>query len=145
MESRGRFIGIDVGTRRVGLARSDLLQTSANPAGTFDPGDVFEELDRYFHEGSLLGFVVGWPLSAEGRRTESTRMVERFINKLRGRYPSIPVYRVDERYSSKLALRTLVDAGVPKQRRREKGRVDQTAAALLLQQFLETGTTWSDE
>lgn len=143
MKKYGRIIGIDVGTKRVGLARSDLLRTSANPSGTYSPEEVFSEIEKYQDEYPVLAFVVGWPLSTSGEETESTEMVKSFIKKLNKHFPDIPVYKVDERYSSKQAVQTMIEAGVPRSKRREKGRVDQTAAALILQQFMETDSDLS--
>jgi len=82
LKNYGRIIGIDVGTKRVGLARSDLLQTSANPAGTFSPEQVFSELEKYQKDYPIHAFVVGWPLSASGEITKSTGMAKAFIKKL---------------------------------------------------------------
>jgi len=137
LNNYGRIIGIDVGTKRVGLARSDLLRTSANPAGTFSPEQVFSELEKYQEEYPIRAFVVGWPLTTSGEENESTKMVEGFIKKLNRLFPDIPVYKMDERYSSKQAVQNMIQSGVPKMKRREKERVDKTAAALILQKFLE--------
>lgn len=138
MKSFGRIIGIDVGTRRIGLARTDPLRTSVNPVGTYAPAEIFDQIEKQQKDYPILAFVVGWPLSTGGEHTEATRMVERFIKKLNKRFPDIPVHTIDERYSSKEAVQTMIRSGVPRKKRAEKGRVDQTVAALLLQQFLET-------
>ncbi|MEX1062997.1 MAG: Holliday junction resolvase RuvX [Balneolaceae bacterium] len=140
MKKYGRLIGIDVGTRRVGLARTDLLRTSANPAGTFSPQEVFDRIGRFMKDDNhpVLAFVVGWPVSTAGTETSATDMVVSFIQKLEKKFPDIPVYRTDEGYSSKRAVEIMIESGTPRKKRREKGRVDQAAAALLLQYFLET-------
>lgn len=143
MKKYGRIIGIDVGTKRVGLARTDLLRTFANPAGTFSPQDVFEVIGNYFEDQPVLAFVVGWPEPAVTKESASTRMVESFIKKLQKKYPDVPVVKVDERYSSRQAVETLIEAGIPQKKRSKKGRVDQTAAALLLQHFLETNNDFT--
>lgn len=136
----GRFIGIDVGTKRVGLARTDLLQTSPNTIDAFSPDESIRQLVRMNREEEypILGFVIGWPLNPEGEEAEATRMVERYVKKLRACLPDIPIHYIDERFSSRIALRQMVHAGIPKKKRRSKGRVDQASAALFLQQFLET-------
>lgn len=138
MTRLGRILAFDVGTKRVGMARTDLLQTSANPAGTFPPDRIWDEIENYRKEHPVLAFVVGWPVSTTGDESRALTMVGPFIEKLKKNYPSIPVYKIDERYTSKEAVRTLIDAGVPRNKRAEKGRLDQVAAALILQQFLET-------
>lgn len=137
MKPYGRLIGIDVGTRRIGLARTDLLRMSVNPIDTFSPQEIWGQLQDLVEESRILAFVVGWPTSLSGEKTSSTEMAERFIRKLEKKFPDIPVHRIDERYSSVEAVEQMVATGVPKQKRREKGRVDRVAAALLLQWFME--------
>lgn len=135
----GRLIGIDVGSKRVGIARTDLFKTFAAPVGTFSPDESYKEMDRQIKmEGPVDGIVVGWPLTPQGDPTHSTQLVKDYIKKLKKKYPSIPTYTIDERFSSRDARRILVNSGVPKKKREEKGRVDQAAAAYLLQQFLES-------
>ena len=135
----GRIIGIDVGTKKTGLARTDLLRTSANPIGTFNSREVFDELDKLVRNESerVVKFVVGWPLTPEGNEGNATERVEKFIAKLHSRYPQIEIEKVDERYTSKEAVQAMIDAGVPKMKRREKERIDQAAAAIILQKYLE--------
>ena len=135
----GRLIGIDVGGKRVGLARSDPFNSFASTIGTFSPAESFFEIDRQINQmGSLAGFVVGWPLTPQGNPTHATSLVEDYIKKLKKRYPTIETHTVDERFSSKEARKILVESGVPKKKRSRKGRVDQAAAAYLLQQFLDS-------
>jgi putative holliday junction resolvase len=134
----GRIIGIDVGTKRVGLARSDLLRTSANPAGTFSPDEAIAEISKLHQEQPILAFVIGWPLTTTGEASDATKMVDAYIKKLNRKFPEVPVYKIDERFSSKRAVKTLIDSGTPRKKRREKGRVDQAVAALILQEYLET-------
>lgn len=139
MSDYGRIIGIDVGTKRTGLARTDLLRTSANPIGTFDSHEVFEELDKLVGNKNerVVKIVVGWPLTPEGNEGDATKRVEKFIDKLDARYPDIKIEKIDERYTSKEAVQAMIDAGVPRKKRREKERIDQVAAAIILQKYLE--------
>lgn len=141
MAGVGRIIGIDVGGKRVGLARSDPFKSFASPIGTFSPDESFEEIDRQIQTaGPVTGFVVGWPLTPQGDRTHATGLVEEYIKKLNKRFPDIETFMVDERFSSRDARKILVESGVPKKKRSEKGRVDQAVAAYLLQQFLESNS-----
>ncbi|NBC27963.1 MAG: Holliday junction resolvase RuvX [Bacteroidetes bacterium] len=138
----GRYLGIDVGSKRVGIARSDLFKSFAVAVGTYSPEDSFNEIKRQItEEGPVEGIVVGWPLTPQGEPTHSTKMVEEYIKVLHKRFPETPTFQVDERYSTRDARQILVDSGVPKKKREEKGRVDQAAAAYLLQQFLESNPT----
>jgi len=132
-----RYLGIDVGSKRVGLARTDLLRTVANPVGTFRRPEIFEEIARLVEHEKVRKFVVGWPLTPQGEEGEATEMVERFIKELSRRFPDIEVEKVDERYTSKKAVQVMVNAGVPKMKRRERGRIDQAAAAIILQNYLD--------
>jgi len=138
----GRLIGIDVGGKRVGLARSDPFNTFASTIGTFSPDESFVEIKRQLDSaGPISGFVIGWPLTPQGTRTHATGLVEDYMKKLRENFPDIEMHMVDERFSSRDARRILVQSGVPKKKRSEKGRVDQAAAAYLLQQYLESNPT----
>jgi len=135
----GRYLGIDVGSKRVGIARTDLFKSFASPVGTFSPEESFREIRRQIEsEGPVEGIVVGWPLTPQGEPTHSTGLVKAYIKELGRKFPNIEIHRMDERYSSRKAREILVDSGVPKKKREEKGRVDQAAAAYLLQEFLES-------
>lgn len=137
-KKQGRMIGIDVGGKRVGLARSDPFKTFASPIGTFSPDESFEEIERQIQTtGPIIGFVIGWPLTPQGDRTHATGLVEKYIKELKKKFPDVETFMVDERFSSRDARKILVESGVPKKKRSKKGRVDQAVAAFLLQQFLE--------
>lgn len=138
MSEFGRILGVDVGSKRVGLARTDLLRTNANPFGTFSPNQSIREIEKQIQsEGPIMAIVVGWPLTPQGGRTDATELVESYIQTLEKKFKDVKIYKMDERYTSRQAQKYLVEAGVPKKKRREKGRVDQAAAAVILQQFLE--------
>lgn len=138
MSDFGRILGVDVGSKRVGLARTDLLRTNANPFGTFPPDQSIKEIEKQVaNEGPVKAIVVGWPLTPQGDPTDATELVKNYIKTLEKKIRDVKIYKMDERYTSRQALKILVDAGVPKKKRREKGRVDQAAAAVILQQFLE--------
>jgi putative Holliday junction resolvase len=133
----GRIVGIDVGTKWVGLARTDLLKTVANPIGTYHVDDVFDALEKQLENENVEELVVGWPLTPEGEEGRAIKMVKEFLTKLRARFPDVEVAKVDERYTSKEAVRAMVEAGVPKMKRRESDRVNQAAAAIILQKYIE--------
>lgn len=137
MKEYGRLIGIDVGTKKIGLARTDLLQTIPNPVGTFGPDNIFEEIGKLVKEDRIIAFVVGWPLTPGGGEGPAIRMVKSFIKKLSYHFPDIPIKKVDERYTSKEAVSAMWEAGVPLMKRRDKKRIDRAAAALILQKYLQ--------
>lgn len=138
MADYGRILGVDVGSKRVGLARTDLLRTVANPIGTFSPGISYQEIENQIkNEGPVLAIVVGWPLTPQGKKTDTTRLVIHYINTLKNKFKGVDIYKMDERFSSKEAMEYMVESGISKERRFKKGRLDQAAAAHILQQFIE--------
>ncbi len=137
MAEYGRIIGIDVGTKWIGLARTDLLKTVANPIGTYYVDDVFEALEEQLKNENVEKIVVGWPLTPEGEEGRAIKMVEEFLTKLEARFPDIEIAKIDERYTTKEAVRAMVEAGVPKMKRRESDRINQAAAAIILQKYIE--------
>lgn len=138
LNTYGRIIGIDVGTKRIGLARTDLLRTVANPVGTFSPDEVFDKLGELIKEDTVVRLVIGWPLTPDGEEGNATKMVEQFITTLRTHFPDIEIVKFDERYTSKEAVSAMIEAGVPKMERRKKDRINRAAAAIILQKYLET-------
>ena len=135
-----RLIAFDVGTKRIGVAQSDVLRITVTPVGTFSPNDVFEQIARMVKESPIGGFIVGWPLTPKGDEGQATRMVQSFVDKLTEKYPDISIHKVDERYTSNKAMQVMIEAGVKQKKRRQKERVDQIAAALILQDFLSQNT-----
>ena len=139
MQEYSRLVGIDVGTKRIGVAQTDLLHTIANPVGTFSPDEVLAEIKKLVDSSKVDKFIVGWPLTPNGEEGRATDMVKKFIKDiLHKHFPDIPVVKIDERYTSNKALEYMLEAGVPKQKRKEKGRRDRIAAAIILQNYLDT-------
>lgn len=137
MAEYGRLVGIDVGTKWIGLARTDLLKTVANPIGTYHVDDVFDALKKQLENENVEKIVVGWPLTPEGDEGRAIKMVEEFLIKLEANFPDMEIAKIDERYTTKEAVRAMVEAGVPKMKRRESDRVNQAAAAIILQKYIE--------
>tara|TARA_R100000908_G_scaffold59748_1_gene36434 strand:+ start:35237 stop:35659 length:423 start_codon:yes stop_codon:yes gene_type:complete len=140
LQDYARLIGIDVGKKRVGIAQTDLLKTIASPVGTFPPKEVFSELKTITENEPVELFIVGWPLTTKGEEGAATQMVTKFIKKLEKAFPDIDIVKVDERYTSNKAKELMIEAGVPKKKRQDKGRVDRIAAAIILQNYLDTNT-----
>ncbi|MDZ7716962.1 MAG: Holliday junction resolvase RuvX [Balneolaceae bacterium] len=137
MSNYGRFIGVDVGTKHVGLARTDLLKTVANPIGTFSPGDAVEEIKRQVASEKIEKIIVGWPLTPEGNEGKTIHMVKQYINRIQNRLPDMEIVKFDERYTSKEAEDAMFRAGVPLKERRNTDRINKVAAAIILQKYLE--------
>lgn len=133
-----RLVGIDVGTKRVGIARTDLLKTIATPVGTYSPDEVLDVLIKMTEEAPVEKFIVGWPLTPRGEEGSATQMVDTFIEKkLTPQFPDIEIVKVDESHTSNKAMDIMVRSGVPKKKRKQKGRLDRIAAAVILQTYLD--------
>ncbi|HNR41424.1 MAG TPA: Holliday junction resolvase RuvX [Bacteroidales bacterium] len=133
----GRLLGIDYGTKRIGLAVTDPLNIFASPLATV-PNHEFEEyLSGYLKEQSIDAFVVGYPVKMNNQPGDTVRYVDPFIRRLGKLYPGIPVHRVDERLTSRMAFQAMIGGGLKKKDRMNKGIIDKLSAAIILQSFLE--------
>ena len=133
-----RVLGIDFGERRIGLALSDPMGIIAKPLRTIDrkkTTDYISEILNTSKENNANIIVVGLPLTLRGEESKQTQVVKKFIEELT-QLGKIPVVPVDERYSSIAAKRSLQEQGV--KTGHEKGRVDETAAAIILQEYLDS-------
>ena len=133
-----RILGIDYGERRIGLALSDPLGIIAKPLKTIDrkkTPDFISEILNTSEEKKAKIIVVGLPLTLRGTKSKQTEIVQKFIDELT-QLGTIPVVPVDERLSSIAAIKSLQEQGV--KTGHEKGRVDETAAAIILQEYLDS-------
>ena len=132
-----RILAVDVGEIRYGLAQSDPMGVFASPVGTFDLNSLLDRIETIQGQSTLRTVVVGWPVTMKGAEGEATRRSERFIQTLAKRFPSLSAVPFDERLTTVMAQRTILDSGVSKKRRQEKGLVDAVAATHLLQLYLD--------
>ena len=132
----GRVIGLDYGKKRTGVAVSDPLKIIANPLETVETKLLLPFLKKYTDSEQVDCFVIGMPKDLQNRDTDSTESVRSFIGNLKKQHPDIPVHTHDERFTSKIAMQTMIDAGTTKKYRREKGNIDKIAAVIILQEFL---------
>ena len=138
MPDGGRFLGIDYGRKRVGIAVSDPLGIIARGVGVLErKPSLAAEVCRMAAELGAQTLVVGMPLMLRGGKGEMALEVEAFIAELEGEC-GLPVVTVDERFTSAAAADTVLQMGVPRKKRRDKGRLDAMAAALILQDFLDS-------
>lgn len=140
-----RIIGIDYGTKRVGLAMADPFRMFAQPIGTFTPTDALAELLRIHRDIGIELIVIGWPLGLDDEESAITQRVQEYINRLGKKLKGVPTVKYDERYSSRRASEALVNAGVKQKARRKKGRLDMAAAAIILQDYLDEADLSSEE
>jgi putative Holliday junction resolvase len=132
-----RIICIDYGGKRTGLAVTDPLQIIATSLTTIETKDLIPFLKKYFLEEAVELILIGEPLNLDDTATHATPLVKAAIVRLKKEFPSIPVQTVDERYTSKMASRAMVEMGMKKKDRRIKGNVDQIAATIMLQEYLQ--------
>ena len=132
-----RYVSVDLGQKRTGLAHTDLLRTIASPLETVLTTKLMPRLRELIETGQYKGLVVGWPLETSGKEGKSVERVRSFINQVEKQLPGLEIHKVDERYSSEEASSIMILSGLPKKKRQEKKRVDQIAAAIILQRFLD--------
>ncbi|MCF8296424.1 MAG: Holliday junction resolvase RuvX [Saprospiraceae bacterium] len=134
----GRILAIDYGQKRVGIAVTDELKMIANPLTTVHSKDIFDFLKEYFSKENVECIVVGEPKQMNNLPSESKGLIDSFIKKLKKQFSEIPIVRVDERFTSKMAFQTMIDAGLKKKARRNKELVDTISATIILQSYMET-------
>lgn len=132
-----RIVGIDYGRARVGVAVSDPLRIFASPVETVPSAKIIEYLKKYALSETVERFVVGWPLNMNGAPAQAAPDVEAFLKQLRKAFPDVPVTLEDERFTSVLAHRAMIDGGMKKSERRDKNSVDKISAAIILQSYLD--------
>lgn len=134
----GRILAIDYGSKRTGLAVTDPLQIIATALDTVRSHDLMEFLKRYAIQESLEAFVIGMPRNLDSTDTNNTPLVKGFIKQLKRVFPDTPIYEHDERFTSRMALDTMIAAGSKKSDRRDKSNIDKISATIILQSFLES-------
>ena len=132
-----RILGIDYGRKRVGVAVSDPLRIFASALETVHSAKIIDYLKKYAQEQRIERFVVGYPMNLNGVPSEAAADVDVFLKQLKKHFPDIPVTLEDERFTSVLAHRAMIDGGMKKMDRRDKAAVDKVSAALILQTYLD--------
>lgn len=134
----GRILAIDYGTKRTGIAVSDPGRIIAGGLETVPTAQLMEWLERYIACESVDIIVVGRPVKTDGSPSDTLAAAEALARRLAVRFPSIKVVMFDERFTSVLAHRAMIDGGMKKMQRRDKAAVDKISAAILLQGFMES-------
>lgn len=140
-----RIVGVDFGTRRVGVAVSDPLWLFAQPVGTYTPDEAIDVIGGIADRDGLDTVVVGWPLDDDGNENAATEKVDRYVERIVGRltgrladlHPPVTIERWDERGTSRQAVDELIRAGAKRTQRGRGGATDRVAAAIILQQYLD--------
>ena len=133
----GRILAFDYGKKKTGVAVTDPLKITANGLETIPTGNIYEFIGDYLKNEEVEAFVVGYPTRDSGEDSESMKQIKPFVRSLKNKYPHIPVFWIDESYTSKMAFQTMIDAGLSKKKRRNKQLVDKISATIILQTYLE--------
>lgn len=132
----GRLLSIDYGTKRTGIAITDELQLIASGLTTVGTYKLLPFLKNYFASEKVDLIIVGEPTQKDGTPSQVEEEIQKFLKKFSEEIPNIPIKRVDERYTSKMAFQTMIDSGLNKKQRRNKALVDEISATIILQDYL---------
>lgn len=133
----GRLLAIDYGRKRCGLAVTDVLQIVATALDTVPSAQLIPYIKSYVARERVDEIIVGLPKTLDGQPSESMRYITPAINRLRKELPDIEIKFFDERFTSTLAHRAMIDSGVKKSDRRDKAAIDRMAAVIILNGYLE--------
>lgn len=134
----GRIVAIDYGTKRVGLAVTDELKIIASGLTTVPANEVIAYLKEYTSKNNVEIFVVGEPKNLDNTPAQVAEAVNNFVKHLQRTFKNIPIKRMDERFTSKMAFQTMIDSGLKKKARRNKALVDEISAVIILQSYMES-------
>ena len=132
----GRILAIDYGLKRTGIAVTDSLRIIATPLETVLTNDLLNFLKSYLQKETVDEFVVGMPKTLKNEDSEIAPQVRIFVEELRKTFPEKKINLADERFTSGMAKQAMIDGGMKKKDRREKGNVDKISATIILQSFL---------
>lgn len=133
-----RILAIDYGSKRCGIAVTDPLQIIATALETVRTHDLADFLKKYTAQEKVEAFVIGMPKKLDNTDSENAARVTAFIKTLKKSFPDIPVHTQDERFTSSMALQSMIASGSKKSDRREKGNIDKISATIILQSYMES-------
>ena len=131
-----RILAIDFGKVRTGIAVTDELQIIASGLSTVATSELIPFLKEYTQKENVSLFLVGLPKQMDNSNSESEMLIVPFLEKLKKLFPTIPIERVDERFTSKMAFQTMIDGGLKKKQRQNKELIDEISATIILQSYL---------
>ncbi|MBS1643020.1 MAG: Holliday junction resolvase RuvX [Bacteroidetes bacterium] len=135
-----RIICIDYGGKRTGLAVTDPMQIIATALTTIETKELIPFLKKYFAAEAVELILIGEPLNLDDTPTHATALVQQAIKQLQKDFPNIPLKKIDERFTSKMASKAMVEMGMKKKQRQQKGNIDQIAATIMLQEYLQNNS-----
>lgn len=133
-----RILAIDYGSKRTGIAVTDPLQIIASALDTVRTHDLLEFLKTYTSKEEVEAFVIGMPKKLDNTDSENAQRIKVFIKLLQKTFADIPVFAHDERFTSSIAMQSMIASGVKKSDRREKGNIDKISATIILQSYMES-------
>lgn len=133
----GRILAIDYGQKRSGIAVTDPLQMIANGLQTIPSKELIAFITAYLGKESVDCIVVGEPRDMQNNASDASRFVEPFVRTLRKAFPNVVIERYDERFTSKMAFQSMIDAGLNKKKRQDKALIDTISATIMLQSYME--------
>jgi putative holliday junction resolvase len=133
----GRVLAIDYGKKRTGIAVTDTLRIIATPLETVASAELLAFLKTYLQREVVDEFVVGMPRTLKNEDSEIAPLVRLFVEELKKTFPDKPVHLADERFTSSMAMKAMIEGGMKKKDRQVKGNVDKISATIILQSFLE--------
>ena len=131
-----RILALDYGEKRTGIAITDELQIIASGLTTVETKNIFSFLTDYLKKEKVELFLVGEPKQMNNIESESEQFIRPFVEKLSQTFPKIPIKRVDERFTSKMAVQSMIDSGLKKKQRQNKSLIDEISATIILQTYL---------
>lgn len=132
----GRILAIDYGIKRTGIAVTDEMQLIASGLTTVETATLFDFLTAYLSTEKVEKVIIGEPKQMNGQPSESAIYIDKFYEAFQIQFPTYPIIKVDERFTSKIAFQTMIDSGLKKKQRQNKALIDEIAATILLQDFL---------
>ncbi|MFD2585801.1 Holliday junction resolvase RuvX [Croceitalea marina] len=133
----GRLLALDYGKVRTGIAVTDEIQLIASGLTTVETPQLMDFLKTYFLQEKVECVIVGEPKQMDGSVSESEVLIQKFLNKFTKQFPNIPLERQDERFTSKMAVQSMIASGVKKKQRQNKALVDEISATIILQAYLD--------
>lgn len=131
-----RILAIDYGEKRTGIAVTDELQIIASGLTTIASAEAISFLKDYFTKENVAKVLIGEPRQMNYEASQSAPIIEAFVEKFKTEFPEMQVIRVDERFTSKLAFQSMIDSGLKKKQRQDKGLIDEISATIMLQDYL---------
>ena len=133
-----RIVALDFGKKRTGIAVTDPAQIIATALDTVDTGELIGYLKKYFASEEIEKVLIGYPLNFDNSATDATPLVDKFIPKFQHVFPAVPIEKIDERLSSRMASQAIAEMGLKKKDREQKELIDSVSAVILLQEYIQS-------